>query len=262
MNKLNYKKIILFIFLFATLSSLGNSTWHYIQNKRVLNSQNSKNETIKFTDLTNLRKIPDNLLEKEGFNKDELLILNNRRLNNLKLIEILATLDINQDKKEILSYSKNKHSAEGNIFTNLVIEPVEVIFLPKEDETYLKLNYTTSIEEPLYSRTKGFMVIENNWNYIFGLTKLNYYTSNGEIKTIYKANLYNNYTYSDFSKVIIDFNFIESWTGKTFYLKEISGLTVLRKRGHSDISSFVQIKQKNWLTQKDLTKHWFDYSLH
>ena len=255
MNKLNYKKIITVLFLVIISVYLMITIWHYFQYRSTLNKQNGEIKIEEKIDFAQLRKKDDAQLTKNGFTINDINAFRNIYLDNLSLIGILNALNMDLDENDInpLSYVNFDESSRGDQYVNLDIEPVEAIYVPQEETTYLKLHYTANIQKPMFRQGQDRFILRNNdWVYLFGYSKLHYISKNGGKRCQYIGT-------NIPSEISIDFKLRNKWEDETFYLKGISGFMIAKKNGYSDISTYSEYDHLQLFNYKRLSQYWSDF---
>lgn len=255
MNKLNYKNIITVSFLVIISICLLITTWHYFQYRDTLNQKNGEIKVEERTDFAEFRKKDVVQLKEFGFTSNEINAIHNIDPDNLSLREILHALNIELDENYIdqLSYVNKEELRKGDQYVNIIIEPVEAIYVPQEETTYLKFHYTANIQKPMFRQGKDRFIFRNNgWIYLFGYSKLHYISKNGEKRFQCIGTNF-------FSDITIDFKLRNNWEDETFYLKGISGLMIAKKDGYTDISTYSEYDHLKLFNYKRLTQYWSDF---
>jgi len=257
MNKLNYKKAIIILLLAIISIYLLITTWHYFQYRNMLNQQNGEIKVEEGIDFAEFRKKDDIQLREIEFTSDDINAIRNIDPENSSLRQILHALNIELDENDIeqLSYVNEEESRKGDQYVNLGIEPVEAIYVPQENRTYLKLHYTANIQKPMFRQGQDrFLLQNNNWIYLFGYSKLHYISKNGEEKFQYIGTNF-------VSWISINFKLKNNWKDETFYLKGISGVMIGKTNGYADISTFSEYDHLQLFNYKKLSRYWSDFVL-
>jgi len=250
-----YKKITISILFIISIFLIAAFT-NYLNYREFLNKETAQIKVEEREDLERVIKITDVELQNNGFSFEDIKIINNYKLDNLHLDEMLKTLGEIKDEKIIhLKYNNDVRTVRGNEYASLSIEPTEALYIPQQERTYIKIYYTVNIESPILFGSKGKYLFNNNdWINLFGYTKLHYVSEDGEEKNEYiRNNLLNGSS--------IQFNIKNKHEGKVFYLKGISGTIIANKNGYSDISSYSEYSYHKLLDYKRISRIWMDFSL-
>lgn len=257
MNKLNHKKNIkILIFIIVSIYFLI-TIWHYFQYKNIFNQYNGKIEIEPKMDFAELISKDESKLKEIGFTENQIKGIRNIELDNLSLIKILYTLNRRFDEKniDVLSYTKSSESMTGKQYVNFTIEPIEAIYSPQENRTYVKIHYSADIQKPMFRQNKDRFIFQNNdWIYLFGYSKLHYISADGKEKFKYIGKNFS-------GRTTIDFKLKNNWEDKTFYLKGLSGMMIVEAKEYSDISTYSQYNHLQLFNYKKLSENWSDFSL-
>lgn len=250
-----YKKIAIFI-LFIIIIFLIFSFTNYINYNQIVSKERDPIRVDESEDFENLIRIKDVKLNNNGFSFEDRNSISKYNLDDLSLEGILKSLGKIKDESVVhLKYNNDVRTIEKKEYVNLNIEPVEALYIPNQERTYIKIYYTAHIENPIMFASKGKYILNNNyWINLFGYSKLHYVSKDGEEKYEYiKNNLL------DGSEV--QFNIKSKQGNRVFYLKGISGIIIANKNGYSDISSYSEYSHQHIFDYKTISQVWMDFSL-
>ncbi len=251
-------KYIKVIFISVISIFLLSLTINYTLYKEAINQNKVETNVDEKRNLAELSLKDDKKLNEIGFSNENIISIRNIALDKLSLRDMLKVFlnkEIQEENITYLTYTNESESMKGDEYVSLWIEPIEAIYNHREERTYVKLYYTATIKKPTFAQNKGqYILMNDEWLNLFGYSKLHYISKNGEKKFEYIGN-------SLISGVDVDFNVRKTLQGKTFYLKDISGVLIAKKSGYSDISNYSEYKYQKFFRDKKPGQNWARFSI-